>query len=212
MGGIPVFLMARPGMHGSSGNHASDRHSEAEVALLDAALSQLRERYGFTGLVLYGFSSGGAIVANLLGRRQDIRCAVIVSAPLDLGRILQRAGQTSEYFAMRRGDLADPIDTVRDTRSEATIIVIGDRRDRNVSAGHRGATGWPPRGEAGCMWPARKSSAWNARNSAAPSKPTTTPQAAGWRWPMAASPACRSTACCAACDRGRRSSCRMAAA
>ena len=36
MGGMPVLLMARPGMHGSSGNHARDRHTVAEVELMDA--------------------------------------------------------------------------------------------------------------------------------------------------------------------------------
>lgn len=135
MGGLPVILMARPGMHGSSGNHARDRHSEAEVALLNDALTQLRQRYGFTSLTLFGFSSGGTVVANLLGRRTDIRCAVIGSAPLDLVRYYQRHdGQTSDYFAMRRDDLANPMDSVGSIRSDAVIFVIGDRRDRNVPA------------------------------------------------------------------------------
>ena len=135
MGGIPVILMARPGMHGSSGNHAQDRHTEAEVALLDAAVSQLRQRYGFPDLALFGFSSGGTIVANLLARRSDIRCAVIGSAPLDLEQFYERQdGRTSDYYTMHRDDLADPMRTVGSIRSGATIFVIGDQRDRNVPA------------------------------------------------------------------------------
>jgi hypothetical protein len=33
---------------------------------------------------------------------------------------------------MRRGELADPMRTVRDVRSDATVFVIGDTRDRSV--------------------------------------------------------------------------------
>ena len=37
-----------------------------------------------------------------------------------------------DYFAMRRGELADPMRTVRDIRSDAAVFVIGDARDRSV--------------------------------------------------------------------------------
>jgi pimeloyl-ACP methyl ester carboxylesterase len=135
MGGMPVILMARPGMHGSSGNHARDRHSKMEVALLNDALTQLQQRYRFAGLTLFGFSSGGAIVANLLSLRTDIRCAVIGSAPLDFAQYYRRQdGQTSDYFAAHRDDLADPMRSVGSIQSNADIFVIGDRRDRNVPA------------------------------------------------------------------------------
>lgn len=53
-----MVLVGRPGMHGSSGDHARDRHTRAEVDLLDAKLTALRRRYGFRGFVLSGFSSG----------------------------------------------------------------------------------------------------------------------------------------------------------
>jgi predicted esterase len=135
MGGMPVFLMARPGMHGSSGNHARDRHTAAEVELMDSALTALRQRYGFQDFALFGFSSGGPVVANLLARRSDIRCAVIGSAPLDLALFYQRPdGMTPDHFAMRNGELADPMRTVRNIRTHAPIFVIGDRRDRSVPA------------------------------------------------------------------------------
>jgi pimeloyl-ACP methyl ester carboxylesterase len=130
-----VVLMARPGMHGSSGNHARDRHSVEEVELLDGALTALRQRYGFRDFALFGFSSGGPVVANLLARRDDIRCAVIGSAPLDLALFYQRHdGMTPDYFAMRNGQFADPMRTVRGIRSHAPVFVIGDSRDRSVPA------------------------------------------------------------------------------
>ncbi len=133
MHGAPVFLMGRPGMHGSSGDHGQDRHTQAEVALVDAALTELKRRHGIGDLVLSGFSSGGLLVANLLARRGDIRCAVIASAPLDLAQFHRRPdGMLTEDFAMRASELADPMRSLQETRSSATIFVIGDQRDRKV--------------------------------------------------------------------------------
>jgi predicted esterase len=133
MGRAPVILMARPGMHGSSGDHARDRHTTDEVALLDAALDGLKRRHGFRDFALSGFSSGGAVAANLLARRGDVRCAVIASAPLDLARFHRRPdGAVADDFVLRRGALADPMRTVENIRSNATVFVVGDKRDRNV--------------------------------------------------------------------------------
>jgi dienelactone hydrolase len=128
--------MARPGMHGASGDHARDRHTEAEVALIDAALTQLRQRHGLGELTIHGFSSGGAILANLLARRDDISCAVITSAPLDLAQFYRRRdGTLPDHYATRAAGFADPIRTIAEAtvpRSDATVFVLGDRRDRNV--------------------------------------------------------------------------------
>ncbi len=131
-GGAPAILLSRPGMHGASGDHARDRHTPDEVELMDEALTQLRRRYRLRDLALVGFSSGGAIVANLLARRADIRCAVIASAPLDLaGFYRQQDGLVPDHYAMR-GDLADPMHTVSAIRPGAETFVLGDRRDRSV--------------------------------------------------------------------------------
>src|SRR3712207_2344951 len=122
-------------MHGSSGDPARDRHTWAEVELVDAALTELRRRHGFRDLALAGFSSGGAIAANLLALRADIRCAAIASAPLDLAGFYRgRDGGVPDQWAMRGGDLADPMRTVRAVRSDASVVVLGDRRDRKVPA------------------------------------------------------------------------------
>ncbi len=131
----PVILLARPGMHGSSGDHAQDRQTEAEVQLISEALTQLRQRFGFKDFAAFGFSSGGVVVANLLTRRADIRCAVIASAPLDLAEFYQspREGEVPDIYALR-GGLADPMRSVSSIRADATIFVIGDRGDRTVPA------------------------------------------------------------------------------
>ncbi|WP_431271285.1 alpha/beta hydrolase family protein [Dankookia sp. P2] len=135
LGGIPVLVLGRPGMQGSSGDHAQDRHTRAEVALVDAGLTALRQRFGIEELVLLGFSSGGAVVANLLPRRDDIACAVIGSAPLDLKAYYRRPdGSLPDGYAMRAGALADPLDSIPAIRPGPEIYVIGDRQDRMVPA------------------------------------------------------------------------------
>ena len=131
LGGMPVVLMARPGMHGSSGDHARDRHTEEEVALIDAALTQLRQRHGLGPLTIHGFSSGGAILANLLARRDDIRCAVITSAPLDL----------AQFYRRRDGTL--PV-----TPAGITLILSALDRIKEIVAGIE-ATGGESPGEDG---------------------------------------------------------------
>jgi tripartite-type tricarboxylate transporter receptor subunit TctC/dienelactone hydrolase len=134
MGGRPVVLLARPGMHGSSGDHARDRHTPEEVELIDDALTRLRRRYALRDLALVGFSSGGAVVAHLLARRTDVRCAVMASAPLDMAEFHRRQdGAIPDHYAMR-GDLADPMRTVSAVRPGAAAFVLGDRRDRSVPA------------------------------------------------------------------------------
>jgi pimeloyl-ACP methyl ester carboxylesterase len=134
-GGMPVVLLARPGMHGSSGDHARDRHTQEEVALLDAALTRLRERHGFAEFALAGYSSGGLLAANLLARRADVRCAVMASAPLDLAAFHRgRDGTVPDHHATRSRELADPMRTVRAARPDATAFVLGDRHDRSVPA------------------------------------------------------------------------------
>ncbi len=135
MGGRPVVLLARPGMHGFSGDHARDRHTPEEVELVGGALEQLRRRYGLQDLALVGFSSGGAVVANLLARRGDVRCAAIASAPLDMAAFHRRQdGAVPDHHAMR-GDMADPMRIVSDIRpGGGAVFVLGDRRDRSVPA------------------------------------------------------------------------------
>ena len=144
-GGRPVFLIARPGMHGSSGDHARDRHTAAEVELVDAALTELRRRYGVQAFALSGFSSGGAVAANLLARRTDVACAVLASAPLDLQAFYRGPdGALPDHYLMRAAALADPMRSIGAIKTgggggATSIVVLGDRRDRKVPPASWGA-------------------------------------------------------------------------
>jgi dienelactone hydrolase len=159
LGGLPVVLLARPGMHGSSGDHARDRHTRAEVELVDAALAELRRRHGFRDLALSGFSSGGAVVANLLARRGDVRCAALASAPLDLAAFYRGpdGAAAPDEWALREGELADPMRAVGSIRPDVEVLVLGDRRDRKVPASAWGA--WAAAARRAGLRPAGRS-AW----------------------------------------------------
>jgi len=81
--GIPMIFLAPAAVFGSGGEY-SDIYSESGSNLLNSAIDQIVELFGPVELVLVGQSAGGMMVANLLPKRNDIRCAVISSAPLDL--------------------------------------------------------------------------------------------------------------------------------
>ena len=73
-------------------------------------------------------------MANLLARRNDVRCAVMASAPLDMAAFHRgRDGAVPDHYAMR-GDMADPMRTVSAIRPGAAVFVLGDRYDRSVPA------------------------------------------------------------------------------
>lgn len=86
--GVPVVIMARPGTYGSSGDHGQRRQVQ-EFFALNAALDELRERYGIGQFVLLGHSGGATAAAALLTLgRTDVKCAVMTSGAFSL---VQRA-------------------------------------------------------------------------------------------------------------------------
>jgi hypothetical protein len=74
-GGRPVFLIGRPGMHGSSGDHARDRHTGAEVELVDAALDRAAPALRRAGFRALGASPRAAPSPPTCWRGGGRRCA-----------------------------------------------------------------------------------------------------------------------------------------
>lgn len=80
----PLFILARPGTYGSSGDHRKKK-TLLEIEAIDLALSELKARYRIRRFVVVGHSGGALVAAALLTKgRDDIRCAVLVSAPFNL--------------------------------------------------------------------------------------------------------------------------------
>lgn len=73
---VPYILIGRPGVYGSSGNHAQRRRIK-ESWSLNAAVDAIKLRYGIDKVVLAGQSGGAYTTASLLTLgRTDVPCAV----------------------------------------------------------------------------------------------------------------------------------------
>lgn len=130
--GVPVVVIGRPGLMGSSGFHLlGGRRDEGQV--IDAAVDALKERLGFRRVALAGQSGGARIIAQLMtiGRR-DIACAAMGAGAYDIPRL--RGGGTSStnifgdpgtrfLVPMRSAGLIPPDQGRRS-------FVIGDPRDQ----------------------------------------------------------------------------------
>jgi dienelactone hydrolase len=131
--GRPFVHLARPGILGSSGRH-TDRRRPREVALVDAALSRLKQRFGWRHLNIVGQSGGGHLVAALIARRDDIDCAVIASGNTAVAQRNREYGWPADITG--HADFLDPIDHVGDVARHPPrkVIVLTDPQDARVSA------------------------------------------------------------------------------
>jgi poly(3-hydroxybutyrate) depolymerase len=102
----PFINMARPGVYGSSGDH-QQRRREREVALIDAALDQLKTTFGWDCIDIAGQSGGGYLVATLIARRSDIRRAVIASGGVAIR--MRNQEFVREIDATGYSDFIDPL-------------------------------------------------------------------------------------------------------
>jgi dienelactone hydrolase len=129
----PFVHLARPGILGSSGRHL-DRRRPREVALVDAALTRLKQHFGWRRLNLVGQSGGGHLVAALIARRADIGCAVITSGNTAVAQRNRENGWTTDITG--HADFVDPIDHVAEVARHppAKIIALTDPQDARVSA------------------------------------------------------------------------------
>ena len=129
--GVPSIFLGRPGTYGSSGKHYTTRGRPIEANLVNAALDGLKKRYGIQSWALGGHSGGGTIVAELLARRDDLRCAVISSGASAYRAYLEARGLIKPGETLTRFDPYEALDDI--PRSpDRRIFVIGDPREANV--------------------------------------------------------------------------------
>jgi pimeloyl-ACP methyl ester carboxylesterase len=124
--GLPALVVARPGVLGSSGTHNyGGRRDDAHV--VDAAIDELRKRYGIKRLVMAGQSGGSRLIAQLLvlGRR-DISCAVLGSGAYDTPNVSTNIfGEPGKRYLVPMHKIED-IQSIRERR----IFVVGDLLDQ----------------------------------------------------------------------------------
>ncbi|TKT69779.1 prolyl oligopeptidase family serine peptidase [Aquamicrobium sp. LC103] len=133
---MPAIYLARPGTHGSSGDH-NQRRYRREVALMDQALEMIKSRYGISSFILTGQSGGGHMVASLLNRRSDITAAVISSGLVSVKRVMNywdRRRTIPGWLLYDASEFYDPADEVSKIRSAPApgIYVISDPEDHVV--------------------------------------------------------------------------------
>lgn len=129
--GVPSIFLARPGTYGSAGKHYTMRGRPIEAALIDAALDGLKVRYGIRSLALAGHSGGGTLVAEMLARRNDLRCAVISSGASAYRAYLEARHLIKPGDPIGRFDPYRSLDKVAPD-SKRRIFVVGDPRETNV--------------------------------------------------------------------------------
>lgn len=137
LAGVPAIQIARPGYQGSSGDHNQRRHPR-EIALVDAAMDAIRQRYGVERFVLAGQSGGAHVAASLLNRRNDIEAAVLASGVLSARRLAalwenrRKVRGSLLYDAQAFYDPIDELDRISKS-PEPRIFVLSDPEDRSVS-------------------------------------------------------------------------------
>jgi hypothetical protein len=129
--GVPFVFVARPGTYGSAGKHHNMRGRRIEAVLVDATLDALKKRYGVQTWALGGHSGGGTLVAEMLSRRADLKCAVISSGAPAYRAYLETRGHIQLGAPLNRFDPYTSLGRIP-TDPERRVFVIGDPRERNV--------------------------------------------------------------------------------
>jgi len=152
--GVPSIYLGRPGTYGSAGKHFTLRGRPLEARLVDAALDGLKARYRIESWALGGHSGGGTLVAEMLARRADIRCAVISSGASAYRAYLEARGLIKPGETLTRFDPYQSLDRVP-ADPKRRIFVIGDPRETNVPfvAQRRYFEGLTSRGHAAWLVP-----------------------------------------------------------
>jgi hypothetical protein len=129
-GGLPFIYLARPGIHGSSGDHGR-RRLPREGLLIDAALTQIKAKYNIKDFSLTGQSGGGHVVAVLLTKRDDVLCAIPTSGAVAVEARYRSKGLTVDTTGYNS---LDPIRIVASIprRTDRRIFVAASHTDSNV--------------------------------------------------------------------------------
>ncbi len=130
--GLPLLVLSRPGVLGSSGIHLPGGRRE-DVSATDAALDALKSRYGIRRLAIAGQSGGARMIAQLLVLgRGDIVCGVMGSGAYDVPRLVSGGRTATDLFGDPGRRFVVPM--LRATEIPATpsrrLFLIGDRRDK----------------------------------------------------------------------------------
>lgn len=128
---VPVLVLARPGVLGSSGVHMAGGRRD-DVHVIDSALEELKRRFGIKRIIMAGQSGGSRMIAQLLvmGRR-DIVCGVMGSGAYDVPTLVSGGRTSTNIFGDPGRRFLVPMLMTQDIAvvPSRRLFVIGDRRD-----------------------------------------------------------------------------------
>ncbi len=127
---LPVIVVARPGLYGSSGNHSLRRRMR-EMRLMDATIAEIRKRTQIQRTGLTGQSGGGTVAAYVLTQQADLSCVTLTSAELSM-RTVFRTPAASQYDVAHAAVLHDPIDHVAEIQRnmDRNLFVVWSEGDQ----------------------------------------------------------------------------------
>ena len=134
---VRYVFVSRVGMQGSSGNHA-ERRFPKETIVMNAVTDALKIRLGLDKLALAGHPGGSTIAASLLTMgRNDVTCAVLGSAPLELADQQYDAATRLGFKEVKEAISANVYDPSTHVGSivpiaKRRIFVFGDPADTEV--------------------------------------------------------------------------------
>lgn len=141
--GAPLVFIARIGTYGSTGNTWEDRHTKHEAAIMDAAVTAVKQALGYERVSVGGQSGGGTLVGYLLTTgRTDLDCVLISSGAVSYRTRMRTSGMTRNQGAggtdttgHSLSDVADPITGVGNIKPDPDrrIYMTSDREDFAVS-------------------------------------------------------------------------------
>jgi pimeloyl-ACP methyl ester carboxylesterase len=140
---VPVLVVARPGVMGSSGSHIKGGQRQ-EAAMMYATVDALRKKFSLRQLVLAGQSGGARVAAQLLVLgRTDISCAVLGSGAYDLPTLVGGGSVRTNIFGDAPKRYLVPMQAADDVaRSSARrVYIIGDPRDTRTPFPQQNAWG-----------------------------------------------------------------------
>lgn len=131
---VPVYVMGRPGIMGSTGFHVIGGVHE-ENQLMASALEGLKSRHRIKRLVLGGQSGGARLAAQLLvSGRNDIACAAMASGAYDLPRLKGGGRSATNIWGEPSKSLQIPLRDVGNVvvDGKRRLFIVGDPRDERT--------------------------------------------------------------------------------
>ena len=129
---VPLLVVARPGVLGSSGMHLPGGRRE-DVHAIDSAIDELKRRLSIRRLVMVGQSGGARMLAQLLVLgRTDMACAVMGSGAYDVPRLVSGGRTQTDIFGDPGRRFIVPMLRAAEIPAMPSrrVFVVGDRRDK----------------------------------------------------------------------------------